>query len=61
MMQLDLVKGSKKYDREELYLMRASLVKAIDPLRSKGSELQEILLNCNRMAMGELAVPGGVD
>ena len=56
LMKLDLVKGSKKYDREELYNIRTKLVKAIDPLRSNGSELQEILLNCNRMAMGELEV-----
>jgi RNA polymerase sigma-70 factor, ECF subfamily len=56
LMKLDLVKGSKKYDREELYNIRTKLVKAIDPLRSNGSELQEILLNCNRMAMGELVV-----
>jgi RNA polymerase sigma-70 factor, ECF subfamily len=54
LMKLDLVKGSKKYDREELYNIRTKLVKAIDPLRSNGSELQEILLKCNRMAMGEI-------
>jgi hypothetical protein len=28
-------------------------VKAIDPLTAEGAELQEILLRCNRMAMGE--------
>jgi RNA polymerase sigma-70 factor, ECF subfamily len=54
LMKLDLVKGSKKFDRDELYQMRATLVKAIDPLRSNGTNLQEILLNCNRMAMAEL-------
>jgi len=53
-MKLDLVKGSKKYDRQELYFMRTNLVKAIDPLHSKGADLQDILLRCNRMAMGEL-------
>ena len=54
-MKLDLVKGSKKYDRDELYQIRTTLVKAIDPLRSKGSDLQDILLKCNRLAMGEIA------
>ncbi len=54
LMKLDLVKGSKKYNREELYQIRTTLVKAIDPLRSKGSDLQEILLKCNIMAMGEI-------
>ncbi len=49
----DLVRGSKKYKREELYLLRTDLVKAIDPLRSKGAALQEILLHCNNLAMGE--------
>ena len=49
----DLVKGSKKYKREELYFLRAKLVKAIDPLRSKGAALQEILLHCNSLAMDE--------
>lgn len=54
LMKLDLVKGSKKYDREELYHIRTTLVKAIDPLRSKGADLQEILLKCNSLAMGEI-------
>lgn len=56
-MKLDLVKGSKKYNREQLYVLRAQLVKAIDPLRSAGHVLQELLLDCNRMAMQEMPVP----
>jgi RNA polymerase sigma-70 factor, ECF subfamily len=56
LMKLDLVKGSKKYDRQELFHIRTTLVKAIDPLRSKGSDLQEVLLNCNRMAMAEIPI-----
>lgn len=57
LMKIQLIKDSKKYNREELYEMRAKLVKNIDPLRSEGNELQEILLQCNRMAMGEVEVP----
>lgn len=53
LMKNNLVKGAKKYQREELYFLRAKLVKAIDPLRSKGAALQEILLHCNNLAMGE--------
>jgi RNA polymerase sigma-70 factor (ECF subfamily) len=53
LMKIDLVKGSSKYNREELYFMRANLVKVIDPLRSDGANLQEVLLKCNRIAMGE--------
>lgn len=56
LMKLDLVKGSKKYNREELYHIRTTLVRAIDPLRSKGADLQEILLKCNSMAMGEIPI-----
>ncbi len=54
LMKLDLVKGSKKFDRDELYRLRANLVKAIDPIRSNGSDLQDLLLRCNRIAMGEV-------
>jgi RNA polymerase sigma-70 factor (ECF subfamily) len=57
LMKIDMVRDSKKYNREELYHLRAGLVKSIDPLRSKGAGLQEVLLNCNRMAMGEAAMP----
>ena len=57
LIKLDLAKGSKKYNRKELYHIRTALVKAIDPLRSKGSDLQEILLKCNSMAMGETPIP----
>jgi RNA polymerase sigma-70 factor (ECF subfamily) len=58
LMKLDLVKGSKKYNRDELYTMRTALVKSIDPRHGSGHELQEILLKCNRMAMGELVTLG---
>lgn len=56
LMKIDLVKGSSRYDRQTLYQMRAELVRGIDPLRSPGAPLQELLLKCNRMAMGELKV-----
>lgn len=55
--QLDLVKGSKKFDRDELFEMRTKLVKAIDPLRGKGADLQDLLMKCDRMGMGEIPVP----
>ncbi len=53
LMALDLVKGSSKFDREELYSLRVNLVKAVDPLHSDGATLQEVLLSCNRMAMDQ--------
>jgi len=49
--KLSLTKGSTKYDREELYELRKTLVKNIDPLQSPGHELQEALMRCNRIAM----------
>ena len=52
-MKIALVRDAHKYDREALYRMRADLVRAIDPLRSEGADLQDILLKCNRLAMGE--------
>ncbi|AQG82129.1 RNA polymerase sigma factor [Spirosoma montaniterrae] len=54
LMKLDLVRGSKKFNREELYVMRSKLVSALDPLRSPGADLQELLVKCNRVAMQEL-------
>jgi RNA polymerase sigma-70 factor (ECF subfamily) len=53
LMKLDLVKGSNKFDRAALYKMRVHLVKEIDPFQSDGSDLQNILLRCNRIAMGD--------
>ncbi len=57
LMKLDLVKGSKKFNRDKLYFMRANLIKAIDPLYSPGADLQDILLKCNRIAMDEATTP----
>jgi RNA polymerase sigma-70 factor (ECF subfamily) len=57
MNQLDLVKGSKKYNREELFELRTKLIKAVDPVRGKGADLQDLLMKCDRMGMGELPIP----
>jgi RNA polymerase sigma-70 factor (ECF subfamily) len=53
-MKLELVKGSTKFDREELFKMRTTLVKAIDPLHSSGTDLHDILFRCTRTAIGEV-------
>ena len=55
-MKVKLVNASTKLDKKALFKMRVELIKAIDPLKSPGNELQEVLLNCNRMAMGEMEV-----
>ncbi len=54
LMKLELVKASKKFDREQLYELRATLVKAIDPTRGKGADLQDLIMKCTRVAIGEL-------
>ncbi|WCL49629.1 RNA polymerase sigma factor [Leptospira sp. GIMC2001] len=54
--KLELVDKSSRLKKEQLYKLRTKLIKAIDPLRTKGNELQAILLKCNRMAMGEVKI-----
>jgi RNA polymerase sigma-70 factor, ECF subfamily len=54
LMKLELVKASKKFNREELYEMRTQLVKAIDPVRGRGADLQDIIMKCTRQAIGEI-------
>ncbi|MEL6256200.1 MAG: RNA polymerase sigma factor [Bacteroidota bacterium] len=56
-MNLKMSRASTKYNREQLYELRKELVKNIDPLRSGGNELQEVLMHCNLMAMGEMNPP----
>lgn len=53
-MKLELVKGSKKFNRAELFELRTKLVKAIDPLRSSGADLQDIIMRCTRTAIGDV-------
>jgi RNA polymerase sigma-70 factor, ECF subfamily len=54
LMKLELVKASKKFNREELFELRAQLVKVIDPIRGKGADLQDIIMKCTRQAIGEI-------
>jgi RNA polymerase sigma-70 factor (ECF subfamily) len=54
LMKLELVKGSKKFNREELFELRTRLVRAIDPLGSKGTDLQDVIMKCTRKAIGEI-------
>jgi len=55
LMKLDLVKGSKKYNREELFTLRTVLVKAIDPLNASGTDFHEAIMRCLRTAIGEVS------
>ncbi|MEC5145945.1 RNA polymerase sigma factor [Chitinophaga sp. 212800010-3] len=53
LMKLELVKASKKYNREQLFALRTILVKAIDPLHSAGTDLQDTIMKCTRTAIGD--------
>ncbi|HEX3935725.1 MAG TPA: hypothetical protein VHW43_13665 [Puia sp.] len=53
LMKLELVKASKKYNREELFALRTTLVKAIDPLHASGTDLHDIIMKCVKTAIGE--------
>jgi RNA polymerase sigma-70 factor (ECF subfamily) len=55
LMKLDLVKASRKYNREELFALRTVLVKGIDPLHAAGTDFHEEFMNCLRTAIGEKA------
>jgi len=55
LMKLELVKESKKYNREDLFALRTLLVKAIDPLRASGTDFHDELMHCLRTAIGEKA------
>ena len=57
LMKIHMVKAAEKSDQEQLFRMRTELVRYIDPLKSSGHALQEILMDCNRMAMGEMEIP----
>jgi RNA polymerase sigma-70 factor (ECF subfamily) len=53
LMKLELVKASKKYNREQLFALRALLVKAIDSLHASGTDFHEEIMMCLRTAIGE--------
>jgi RNA polymerase sigma-70 factor (ECF subfamily) len=53
LMKLELVKASKKYNREQLFALRTMLVKAIDPLHASGTDFHEEIMTCLRTAIGE--------
>ena len=52
-MKLELVKESKKYDRDQLFALREVLVKGIDPLHAAGADLHDEIMKCVRTAIGE--------
>lgn len=55
LMKLELVKASKKYNREQLFELRTLLVKGIDPLHASGTDFHEEIMRCLRTAIGEVS------
>lgn len=55
-MKIRFVREAEQHDKQQLFEMRTQLVKVLNPLRSDGNELQSVLLDCNRMAMGEIKI-----
>lgn len=53
LLKIDLVRDSETSSSEDLYRLRANLVRTIDPLRSKGADLQDEIMKCTRRAIGE--------
>jgi RNA polymerase sigma-70 factor, ECF subfamily len=53
-MKLEMVRESGFADRKRLYELRVALVSMIDPVRSEGSELQDVIMQCTRQANGEI-------
>ncbi|TXD90164.1 RNA polymerase sigma factor [Subsaximicrobium wynnwilliamsii] len=54
LMKIKLVKSAKKEPKEKLYQLRADLVAAIDPLNSEGADMQNIIMQCTRLAIDEI-------
>lgn len=48
-----VAEGATTDNVDHLYELRRQLVGFIDPLRSSGSDLQEVIMRCTRMALGE--------
>ncbi len=54
LMKIKMVKSSEKEPKEKLYQLRADLVAAIDPLNSEGADMQDIIMQCTRLAIDEI-------
>lgn len=54
--QIDMVQAAEQTDdRRKLYALRQELVRFIDPMSSSGADLQEAIMRCTRLAVGEIS------
>ena len=49
-----MVKEADQQGQRNLYEMRTQLVSTIDPLQSGGADMQDIIMQCTRKAIGEV-------
>lgn len=54
LMKIEMVKKVDSTGTRDLYEIRARLVSGIDPLRSEGADMQDIIMQCTRKAVGEI-------
>jgi RNA polymerase sigma-70 factor (ECF subfamily) len=54
LVKIEMVARANTARQEELYELRRRLIAAIDPLRSPGSDLQDVIMQCTRQAIGEI-------
>lgn len=53
-MAIELTKSYLAKNKEELFELRTQLIKVIDPLKSSGADLQDVIMKCTRKAIGEI-------
>lgn len=54
LMKIEMVANADKASQRKLYEMRTKLVAQINPLRSAGADMQDIIMQCTRQAIGEI-------
>ncbi len=54
LLEIDMVKKAKTVDKGELFKLRSQLAASIDPIRSDGADLQDVIMQCTRKAIGEI-------
>lgn len=54
LLKIKMVKDSENASKEQLYQLRSDLVAAIDPIQSEGADMQDIIMQCTRLAINEI-------
>jgi RNA polymerase sigma-70 factor (ECF subfamily) len=54
LLKMKLVQNADSASTDRLYKLRAELVSAIDPITSDGSDMQDVIMQCTRLAVGEI-------